>query len=202
VLAVKICQRDRPSGSANGDHPHLARDRSVPENVAGHSCARLARIEIRSLRNLDRSDPGVCGELPRPSPVADSQRLLPSLWHPSRCTLSEAARQSFAYLPAVAGSSAKGSQILLSSSGTRTVARGRPAKWANWKNKEGIRAMKTARGLRGRSNGDRCVANVVKRASAPMRAESDSLRSNPQRSETLHRPQHRRQNASPISRLA
>jgi len=104
----KICQqRDHPLGSANGwielatiirirfaiDRlSRIPRSSSDSENAAGHSCARLARIEIRSLRNLDRSDPGVCGELPRPSPVADSRRPLPSLWHPSRCTLSEAAR--------------------------------------------------------------------------------------------------------------
>lgn len=43
--------------------------------------------------------------------------------------------------------SAKGSQILLSNSGTRRRSGGASAKWANWKNKMGIRAMKTACGL-------------------------------------------------------
>lgn len=88
----------------------------------------------------------------RPSPTADSRRPLPSLWHPSRCTLRRLHGNHLHICRPWNGAFRKGqpnSIIELRHAGS---AGGLLLSGRIGKNKEGIRAVKTARGLRAHGN--------------------------------------------------
>jgi len=109
----------------------------------------------RFLRDL------LSGVYPR-SRIPDVTLLVASLsMHPS-----ETARQSFAYLPSVARRVPQRAAKFYYRTPARDGDRKGPfAKWANGKNKEGIRAMKTACGLPNVHEGGQAAiaVNVVKR---------------------------------------
>jgi len=104
-----------------------------------------------------------------------SQVCIPDRGFPTTVTLlvaslsmhpSETARQSFAYLPSVARRVPQRAAKFYYRTPARDGDRKGPfAKWANGKNKEGIRAMKTACGLPNVHEGGQAAiaVNVVKR---------------------------------------
>jgi len=98
------------------------------------------------------------------SPIADSRRPLPSSWHPSRCTLRRLHGNHLHIYRLWRGAFRKGQPNSIIEL-RHATAIGPFAKWANGKNKEGIRAMKTACGLPNVHEGGQAAiaVNVVKR---------------------------------------
>lgn len=135
----------------------------------GQSCK--ARPNIRVYQDPVGS---LCSLLPqvsaedryRPSPTADSRRPLPSLWHPSRCTLRRLHGNHLHICRPWSGAFRKGQpnsiiELWHAGEGRGGVDRGLLLSGRIGKNKEGIRAVKTTRGLqahgqsrRGRSSGN------------------------------------------------